>query len=40
MRKGFAQAMKALSQVVSPSAFSTPRVECIMTTRMMQMPLQ
>jgi hypothetical protein len=40
MRNGLAQAMKPFSQVNSPRAFSTPSVECIMTTRMMQMPLQ
>ena len=39
MRKGRAQSMKLWTQLVSPAAFSTPSVECIITTRMMQMPL-
>jgi hypothetical protein len=38
MRNGAAHAMKPLSQLGSPMAAATPRVECIITTRMMQMP--
>ena len=39
MRKGIAKAMAWLSQPSAPAAFSTPRVECIITTMMMQSPL-
>ena len=39
MRNGRAHSMKACRAVSVPMAFSTPSVECIMTTRMMQMPL-
>ncbi len=31
--------MNACRDVVAPAAFSMPSVECIMTTRMMHMPL-
>jgi hypothetical protein len=31
--------MNPCSEVVVPIALSTPKVECIMTTRTMQMPL-
>src|SRR6478672_10274110 len=39
MRNGRAHSMKVCSDVVVPMAYSTPRVDCIRTTRMMQMPL-
>src|SRR5437868_12876968 len=39
MRNGRAQSMNPCSEVLVPIVLSTPKVECIMTTRTMQMPL-
>ena len=39
IRKGLAKATTACIQPSAPAAFSTPRVECIITTMMMQKPL-
>ena len=39
MRNGCAHATMVPIQLVSPTSFSTPRVECIITTNRMQTPL-
>ena len=39
MRNGFANATRWPIQLVWPAAASTPSVECIITTMMMQKPL-
>src|SRR5256885_11214030 len=39
MRNGRAQSMNPCSEELVPIVLSTPKVECIMTTKTMQMPL-